>query len=40
LELLTATLIEREEMDRDDVEKLLGPRPSEARAAAGPGNEG
>jgi cell division protease FtsH len=30
LELLTATLIEREEMDRDEVEKLLGPRPKEA----------
>jgi cell division protease FtsH len=27
LELLTAQLIEREELDRDDVEKLLGPRP-------------
>ena len=27
LELLTATLMEREELDRDDVEKLLGPRP-------------
>ncbi len=28
LELLTATLLEREEMDRDDVEKVLGARPS------------
>jgi ATP-dependent Zn protease len=27
LELLTATLLEREKPDRDDVEKLLGPRP-------------
>jgi len=33
LELLTTTLIEREEMDRDDVEKLLGPRTTAATAA-------
>jgi cell division protease FtsH len=28
LESLTAALLEREELDRDDVEKLLGPRPT------------
>jgi cell division protease FtsH len=28
LERLTATLIEREELDRDDVEKVVGPRPA------------
>jgi ATP-dependent Zn protease len=28
LETLTAALLEREELDRDDVEKLLGPRPT------------
>ena len=33
LELLTAELIEREELDRDEVEKLLGPRPKEASSA-------
>jgi cell division protease FtsH len=27
LELLAAALLEREELDRDDVAKLLGPRP-------------
>ncbi len=30
LERLTAELMEREELDEDDVQKILGPRPSEA----------
>jgi cell division protease FtsH len=34
LELLAAELIEREELDRDDVEKLLGPRPKESPVTA------
>jgi ATP-dependent Zn protease len=34
LESLTAALLEREELDRDDVEKLLGPRPTEAAVAS------
>lgn len=33
LEVLTTELIEHEELDRDDVEKLLGPRPKEASNA-------
>jgi cell division protease FtsH len=33
LELLTNELIEREELDRDDVEKLLGPRPKDTSSA-------
>ena len=33
LDLLTSALIEREELDRDDVAKLLGPRPSEKDVA-------
>ena len=33
LELLTAALMEWEELDRDDVSKLLGPRPAGADAA-------
>ncbi len=36
LELLTATLLEREEMDRDEVEKLLGSRPTVSPSAASP----
>jgi cell division protease FtsH len=34
LERLTVALIEREELDRDDVEKVVGPRPTEAAADA------
>jgi cell division protease FtsH len=34
LEALTAALIEREELDRDEVEKLLGPRPTNAPEVA------
>lgn len=33
LELLTSALLEREELDRDDVEKLLGPRPTDEAEA-------
>ena len=36
LELLTTTLLDREEMDRDDVEKLLGPRPAVTDGEASP----
>jgi cell division protease FtsH len=32
LDRLAGALLEREELDRDDVAKLLGPRPSAARA--------
>ena len=33
LESLTSELIEREELDRDEVEKLLGPRPKDNASA-------